>query len=520
VSTRRAVVTVQILDPTKMQTLEAHIAHAEAFEPEVREKLRALAAQLDGTPVLPLLGAGASVDSGVRLAGQISQDLYDDYINDPAFAHNQTILDRTNLGLVAQTIYNESDQATAVRRIRLHEPDAWPAAEQIPEHFSTYRVIARLVREGMVATAVGFNYDCQSEAALDVEGFQRSPNTTAGGRWRDHAHVITDRATQSALERPGSYRLYKAHGCAARYRELAPNGEEAAAETIILRSSQLNTWRRDLWIRDAFRALAREHVLLVVGLSGNDAVVAGELQSTLEDVFEGLAPDGQPRVVVIDYQPNTPQLMAMIGFGLARAPLATGAVSDVRTAAGTTTAAMLVLLAEWLALRLGPAFVDAGFDLPVEIGPRLAALTVTAPAMMRWSYLLRPGESNDFVQHINLHQAAENGYVPLPANTARTAMALRTRAALRDRLGKTNPETPAEALQDHGFMVRGDKAYLPVGLSTDELIAACGPPGPLGDALAVLRHPRPHELDCILVSMSTNCDEGVNMFSGAIVPVP
>ena len=51
---------------------------------------------------------------------------------------------KTNLGLVAQAIYNESDRSPTVRRIRLHEPVAWPVAEQIPEHFSVYRVLARL----------------------------------------------------------------------------------------------------------------------------------------------------------------------------------------------------------------------------------------------------------------------------------------------------------------------------------------------------------------------------------------
>jgi len=514
--------TVEILDLTKIRTLEAHVAHAEAFEPEVLQQLHDLAEQLDGTPVLPLLGAGASVDSGVRLAGQISQDLYANYINDPGFPHCQTIsvADQTNLGLVAQAIYNESDQSTTVRRIRLHEPVAWPVAEQIPEHFSVYRVLARLVREGMVAKAVSFNYDCQSEAALDTEGFQRSPNTTAGARWRDHAQIVTDRATQSELERPGSYRLYKAHGCAARYRELAPSGEEAAAETIILRATQLNTWRHDLWIRDAFRALAREHALLLIGLSGNDAVVAGELQSTLEDVFVGLQPDGQPRVVVIDYQPNTPQLTAMIGSGLARAPLAAGAVSQVRTAAGTTTAALLVLLTEWLALRLGNALTEAGFALPTETAPRLTAVTITAPVMMRWSYLLRPGENDDFIQHINLYQAARNGYVPLQADAAGATRALQTRAVLRHRLGKPDPESPAEALADYGFVVSGDKAYLPIAMGLDELAAACRPAGPLADALAVLSHPRGHNLDCILVPISTDPHEGVNIFSGATVPVP
>jgi hypothetical protein len=517
---RAAAMTVQILDPCKVQTLAAHIGLAESFEPEIRDKLRALATQLDGKPVLPVLGAGASVDSGVRLAGQISQGMYNDYINDAAFAHDQIVADPTNLGVVAQAIYNESDQATAVRVLRLHEPAAWPVAEEITEHFGVYRVIARLVREGLCSNAVGFNYDCQSEAALDVEGFQRSPSSTAGMRWRDHAQIITDRATQSALAERGSYRLYKAHGCAARYRELAPSGEEAAAETIILRSSQLNSWRRDLWIRDAFRARAREHVLLLIGLSGNAAVVAGELQLTLEDVFEGIEAEGHPRVVVIDYQPNTPQLTAMIGFGLARAALAPGAVSNVRTAAGSTTAAMLVLLGEWLSLRLGPAFTAAGFDLPAAPSPRLTALTITAPVMLRWSYLLRPGQVNDFVQQINLYQAAKYGYVPLQADTARTAIALRTRAIIRERLGMAADEGPREALADSGFIVKGDKAYMPVGLSLQELDVACRPGGPLVDARTVLPHPPAHGLDCILVPTSTNCDQGVNMFSSAVVPVP
>jgi hypothetical protein len=417
-------------------------------------------------------------------------------------------------------MYHATNQVTAVNSIRLHEPAAWPRAEDITPHFCAYRVIARLVREGFLDGAVSFNYDCHTEAGLIAEGFQRSPYSVSGTRWLDHVDVITDRETHSALRPRGAYRLYKAHGCASRYRHLASRDAEAAAERIILRKDQLYNWRSDSWIRDIFRVLVRENVLLLIGLSGNDPVIAAEIQDTLRDVYTGEEVfDGTPRVITIDPSPNTTSLNAVIEYGLDRRPAGADTVTQISTAGGTTTAAMLMLLSESIALRLEPDFTQHAFTLPASLGPRISALTVSAPTMMRWSYILHPGPNRQhFMQHVNvnLYAAARDGYVPLTANPATTTHALRVRAELRSKLGKSGDETPSEALADHGFLVSSGKAYLPVGLDSTQLAGACRPGGLLDSARATLPHP--HSLDCILVSNSVST--GFNMHTGSKVPVP
>jgi hypothetical protein len=510
--------TVTTSNEEQILSLEQHFARAEDLGAEVREQLGRLAGQMDAQDqgVLPLIGAGASVECGVRLAGDISKQLYAEYRANPNWQH-EDISDPRNLGEVAQAIYNASDQETAVRALGLDDPEAWPAASAIPEHFCVFRVIARLVREQCVQNAVGFNYDCQSEAGLDAEGFQRSPYRVSGELWRDNAWVVSDRATHAKVPATNSYVLYKAHGCAARYRERAVKDEASAAESIILRTDQLQDWREDLWIRDTFRSLVRTHVVMLIGFSGNDPVVAGELKRTLKDALTGIELDGRPRVIAIDHSPNTPAIGAMIGYGLNGGAAAPDAVTKVKTSDGSATSAMLVLLAEWLAIRLATAFENAGYELPVVLNPRLAALVITGPLMTRWSYLLRRPAHGGFVQRINLHEAASKGYAPLQADRGMTAQVLRTRCQLRRRLlGISADETSSEALADDGFLVRGGRAFLPVGLDLASLQEACKADGAVRDALAALPHP---DLDCIAVpsSAGTEADVGVSMDTGETV---
>jgi hypothetical protein len=508
-----APMTVQTIDTSQVLSLQEHLAKAVGLDEEEVRHIRALAAQLAGRSVLPVLGAGASYDCGMRLATQIGVDLYNDYLADASFAPHVSGLS-PNLGEVADAIFAGAGQPAVVRAVGLHDPALWPGTDDVGEHFCAYRVLARLAREELAGEAITFNYDCGHEAGLKAEGFLRSARTELGKEWLDHATVVADAATHVQLQRPGAFTLFKAHGCAERYRELATADEAAAADTIIIRRLQLTTWRNDAWIRDTFCDRARNHVLVLIGFSGQDPVIYGEMASVLNDVHISASPDGLPRVVVVDHEPDTATLRTLIRSGLGGQDATVGAVSQIGTSSATTTSVMLVLLAEALALKLG----HSGVTVPDDMEPRLAALTLSGPVMLRWSYLLRKPADNQYVQRINLQQAAEHGYVPLTLDPQTTARALQTRSEVRQALGLSEPETTREALEAHGFLVGGGCAFLPVGLEHEELVSSCRPGGPIDHARRSLRHPT--HLDCILVSDGAGGRRGVNIDTGKEVTVP
>jgi hypothetical protein len=58
-----------------------------------------------------------------------------------------------------------------VEALGLPDPALWPSADDIDPHFCSYRVLARLAREGVFEQAVTLNYDCAYEAGLKGEGF-------------------------------------------------------------------------------------------------------------------------------------------------------------------------------------------------------------------------------------------------------------------------------------------------------------------------------------------------------------
>jgi hypothetical protein len=505
--------TVRTIDPSQVLSLQEQLAKAAALGEDEVSRIRALAIQLEGRPVLPVLGAGASHDCGMRLAKQIGEDLYNDYRANAAYAPHAAGLGR-DLGEVADAIFEKAGQPAVVRAVGLHDPALWPGTDDVAEHFCAYRVLARLAREELMTEELSFNYDCGHEAGLKAEGFLRNPRTEFGKEWLDHATVVSDAATNAQLERPGALRLYKAHGCAERYRHLAIVDEMGAAETIIIRRLQLTTWRDDAWIRDTFRARARNHVLLLIGFSGQDPVIYGEMASLLQEVYVSAPVDGNPRVVVIDHEPDTAALRNLVRLGLGGEDAAIGVVTQISTSGATTTSVMLVLLTEAIASKLA----QSGVDLPAGTEPRLAAVALTAPIMLRWSYLLRRPLDNQYVQRINLQLAAEHGYVPLTLDPQTTARTLRTREAMRAGLGFTKPETTREALDAHGFLVGRGCAFLPVGLDHNELLSSSRPGGPIEHARRSLGHPT--HLDCILVSDSPSGRRGVNIRTGKEVSVP
>ena len=507
--------TVRTMDPAQVQPFALHLAQAAGLDDERRRQIAALAAQLSDVRVLPILGAGASIDCGMRLAKEIGEDFHRDYVADPAFAPHQAAT--PDLADVAQAIYNHVDQAAAVRALGLPDPALWPDSRGMGPHFCAYRVLARLCREypGSFDEAFGFNYDCGKEAALTSEGFLLSARTIRGNQWPDHARVIADRESYYKPVPDGALTFIKAHGCAARYRELASTDEDKAADTIVVRKSQLTNWRRDSWAQDRLRDGIRRRVLLLIGFAGNDPVIHGEVETILQEVLT--QPQATPRVVVIDWEPNTPTLQGLIKSGLGGGRPPDGTVTGVRVEGVSTTAVLLVFLTELLQQGLSP-HLERGFALPADMNPLLAALTISGPLMLRWAYLLRAPTKNEFVQKINLEQAAEYGYVPLLSDPKGTVQALRLRNLLRQQLGIHGSKTTDEVLDNYGFVVRGGFAYLPTSLDLAELRAACRSGGLVARASSVLG--RPPGLECVLVTEDSGALRGIHIDTAAEIGLP
>jgi hypothetical protein len=495
---------ITTMDRGQVQAFHHHLDKARGLGTRLAD-IRTLAVQLSGRSVLPVIGAGASYDCGMRLAREIGQDLLDTYLGDNSFNHVEGL--DPDLAKVAQAIWKDRDQKAVVRAVELNEPEKWPDADGMGDHFCSYRVLARFAREQLAKEAIGFNYDCGAEAGLDVEGFLLGEGTEPGRKWQDHASVIADDAANAQLGQRGGFTLFKAHGCAVRYREVASDDEEKAAKSIVIRTGQLNNWRNDGWMRDAFNERARHHVLLLVGFSGQDPVIHGEMELVFGDVFKSVEPDGQPRVVVVDAQPNTGILESLIKIGLGEKPPAPNTVSLVGTKGATVTSALLVLLAESIAHSLE----QHGVTTPSAIDARLASLVISAPVMLRWSYFLRQEAHMEFMQRSNLQQFGNSGYVPLTADPARTAAVLAAREQLRDRLGHSEPETCEEALANSGFIVDDAMAYLPVGLDPDELSDACRSGEALREARRTLEHP---DVECVLVPANSDGKHGVDLGTG------
>jgi hypothetical protein len=511
---------VQTIDDTQICSLKEHIDKATALVPERIKEIRALAGQIleQDLPVLPIVGAGASHDCGMRLATALGKDLYRDYMNNADYASEPRHAVSEDLAEVAQAIQNADGQVAVVKAIGVDDPALWPDAENVPEHFCLYRVLSRLARENLLKEVIGFNYDCTNEAGLKREGFQLSPKTTAGRKFADHATVIADRATLYDPPREGALRYYKAHGCAHRFRELAMTDVEKAAETIIICKDQLTHWREDLWMRERFRDRARDHLLLLIGFAAQDGAVHAELKAVLDEIYKELPAEGKPRLVAIDWRPDTPVLRGLIKSGLGGEKPPAGVITEVGVSTSSTTAVALILLTEALRLGLATNFETRGYVLSDELDAQMASLIVTAPLMMRWTYLLRAQAKNQYFQKINLAQAVNGGYVPLTVDPDATALSLVMRFRLRETFGMAEQESTGEALSDHGFVTHAGFAYLPVALELDELRVACEPGGLIDGIRATL--PSPARLERVLVAQHEGALSGVNIDTGAEVAVP
>lgn len=467
--------TIRVMEEARQLTLAQHVRAAGKLEAAELERIVRLASQLRGKNLLPVVGAGASYDCGVRVASEIGEDLLAAYLANPTYAQHDTSLDREALADIAEAIWAKSDQSTVVRELGIPDPDLWLPSPALAGHFCVYCVLARMVREGHLAEAFGFNYDCGAEAGLSAEGFAYG-EIAAGERWRDRAWVVADNATNSSTTKdPRSFTLFKANGCAVRYRELAEIDEKAAADGIVIRRAQLDDWKSSGWSLDNFRARARDHVMMLIWFSAQDSKFSSELRDVLSDVYDGSPPDGHPRVIAVDLAPESTPIEGLIKAGLGEAGAADGVVTKICTGDSTATAAMLVLLAEMLAIELEEPLREQGARLPTELDARLATLAIVTPTMLRWAYLARAPGDRELIQRAN--QIAAGGYVPLSDDPELSARLIAARANLRQRLGRADHESSEETLDEHGFVADAAAgfAFMPVGIEQAELAATCRP---------------------------------------------
>jgi hypothetical protein len=340
---------IQVMEEGRQRKLLEHIEAVSHLEQGERQALTNLALQLRDKPVIPIVGAGASYDCGVRLAGEIAEQLLQDYLNNPDYATHDKKLRKDDLAGIAEAIRVKTNQVRVVHELGFPNERVWRSADQIDDHFCVYCVLARLAREWLLKETIGFNYDCGAEAALKAEGFDHG-DAVQGKRFPDHARIVADAKANAELKRDGAYKLYKAHGCAVRYREVAITDEKEAAEGIVVCRSQLDGWSQSTWIRASLQRLAQTHVILLVGFSGQDPKIADEVRATLTEVYRNLTPDGTPRVVAIDKDPHQTSIESLIKAGLGEIAPRNGTVTKVQTGKSTATAAMLVLMVEILAL--------------------------------------------------------------------------------------------------------------------------------------------------------------------------
>lgn len=464
----------------KTATLADRLREAADLPTELWDAAQNLAAQLDDVAILPLIGAGASCDCGQPVAKVVAEDMFSQYAHlakSAGFSMPSDVEDQKyDLGLVADALYLQDGQKAAVDALSLADRTDWPGAQDLDDHFCSYRVLARLVREGFLSEAITLNYDCGFERGLTDEGFRFKPTKFRGVKWLDHATVITSAGDHASADRRGEMVLAKAHGCAATYRRKMATTTDASAlkklrDEVIVRRTQLMDWRSDFWARDLFADRVRSHVVLLLGVSGQDPVIHIALTRILQEIYENDPGGGQgPRVIAIDRDPRTVALESLVHQGCGCEEPPPGKVVRLKVPEDASlTAVMIALAVEMLAKRLG----DLGAKVPTDRMERMLTTMVEIPASLRWSYRLeRRRYGVDFAQRINLEASGGKGYVPVGTMSERANRSLSTKAGLVKALGLAPPAVGA-SIDASGFLIdpRRGRAFLPLGVTKDELEA-------------------------------------------------
>lgn len=504
-----------------MLPIERHIEKALQITDAEVENLRILARQLQGQTVLPILGAGASYDCGMRVASKIAADLHADCITDQALKPAIEKLPQTDLGQIAEAIFASrgDNQQAVLEAVGLPNSSLWPGTPDIDPHFCVLRILARAVREHEGwKKALSFNYDCCSEAALKSEGFRFSRETGLGPLWLDHADIICSKRRYEDLSIRDGFELVKAHGCAEHYRtEYAEDPSSDVAESIIIRAAQINSWSGRDWARDALRDRVRTGILVLIGFSGQDPATVEELKDVLEDIHRERSQASRPRLVVIDHDPHTEALQQLVDFGVGPDGANGSAVTEICTASTSTTAVLQVLLTEMIALELQSSAEGLKFELPVDLDDRLALLAFSGPSMARWSFLLDKNASSEFLQRVNAAMSENLAYVPLRHNPRAIIRAFKIREEIRTAVSVEGPERAEDLCRSDGFIAQGGRAYMPLGLDVKKVTEAHRD-GALAQAKDAL--PWPRDLSPILVCEDDGALRGVSVETGREVAVP
>jgi hypothetical protein len=310
----------------------------------------------------------------------------------------------------------------------------------------------------------------------------------------------------------------KAHGCAEHYREawsLEPS--QAVAEQIVIRTAQVKSWEGRPWADAAFRDRVQKSILLLIGFSGQDEATTVTLKEVFDDVYTTNPGGGRPRLVVIDYDPETQPLQDLIASGVGPGGVAEGAVTKISTASSSTTGVLMTLVTEMIAVELEESLNDIGHVLPSDHAERLALLGLAGPPMARWSFLLDHRLDHAFIQQVNTAMSTVLSYVPLRYDGQTSARALKLRHDLRERFGVAGPERPEPRGDMDGFIVHEGCAYMPIGLDLDQLTSAYGREA-LDQAKDVL--PWPRTLSPVLVCRESGDIHGVSIETGRRIPVP
>jgi hypothetical protein len=512
-------VAVPVMDRAQIRSLEDHLDLALALEPDEFEAIRTLAQQLQTVKILPILGAGASYDCGMRVAGCIATDLHAECEADEELKANLQAVAPNDLGGIAEAIYKHHGDChqAVLEAIGMPDPQRWPGTPEVEPHFCALRIMARLIREHEgLRSAFSFNYDCCKEAALAAEGFSESRQRTAGLVWIDNANVFCTKEMYVNPQNSDGFELVKAHGCAEHYRKAYEKDQrEEVAEAIVIRAKQIETWAERFWAKRSFDDRVQKSVLLLLGFSGQDEATAVELKEVLEDSRKSDSGSTPPRLVVIDRNPDTDELRELVNCGTGPGGAEERAVTKISTAKTSTTAVLMVLLAETIALELQPAMAASGFALSADLGARLGLLTLTGPAMARWSFQLGR-EIGAYIQRINV-EMEEHDYVPLRHNRDIAVRAFKLREEMRAEFGLTGQEQIRDLAGTDGFIRHQNRAYLPLGIGLDQVEAAHRS-GALRQAREVL--PWPEAIESVLVCDEGGARKGISVVTGEEVPVP
>jgi hypothetical protein len=279
----------------------------------------------------------------------------------------------------------------------------------------------------------------------------------------------------------------------------------------------VKSWEGRPWAAAAFRDRVQSSILVLVGFSGQDEATTEILKEVFEDVYTANPGAGRPRLVVIDYEPDTQPLQDLISSGVGPGGAAEGAVTKISTASSSTTAVLMTLVTEMIALELEEGLQNVGHVLPSDHPERLALLGLAGPAMARWSFLLNNRLDHAFIQQVNTAMSAVLSYVPLSHDEPTSARALKLRHDLRERFGITGPERPEPKGDIDGFIEHQGRAYMPTGLDLDHMTGAYGREA-LAQAKDVL--PWPRALSPVLVFREDGDLHGVSIETGRKVPVP